>query len=414
MKILLVNYSDSDGGAARAAFRLLTALRKFNIDVKLLVVDKNTDDDDVIPIGGFLLRATVKILSRLEQLLFSWFFKPNTYFSPMLFSSGIIRRKINKINPEIVHLHWFGRGALSISDLAKIKGKLVITMHDNNLITAGCHIKSGCDNFMVNCTNCPSVQRNKQVLSNLMVNKSKKIKLINPHIVGLSDWISGELLKSTIISSSSQLHKLPNPLDINRFKPIEKNVAKKIIDKSGKMLILFAAMNVSDKNKGFDLLKAALVDLVDREPLFGENVELVIFGGKSNIDTKALPLPVNSIGKLSDDVSLRIYYSSADVMVVPSRQETLPQSATEALACGTPVVGFKNTGLADIIEHQVNGYLSKYNDYGDLASGIEYCLNELSTKSYSKEARFKAENSYAEDVVSSSYIDVYKGVLNEN
>jgi len=63
-------------------------------------------------------------------------------------------------------------------------------------------------------------------------------------------------------------------------------------------------------------------------------------------------------------------YSAADVLVVPSIQESLGQSASEAMACGTPVVAFSDTGLSDIVDHKVNGYLAKTYFEEDLARGI--------------------------------------------
>ena len=73
-------------------------------------------------------------------------------------------------------------------------------------------------------------------------------------------------------------------------------------------------------------------------------------------------------------IFLKKLYSSADVMVVPSKMETLGQTAIESLACGTPVVAFNNTGLSDIISHKKNGYLAEFLNEQDLANGINWIL----------------------------------------
>jgi glycosyltransferase involved in cell wall biosynthesis len=66
-----------------------------------------------------------------------------------------------------------------------------------------------------------------------------------------------------------------------------------------------------------------------------------------------------------------------DVMIVPSKQENLSNTIMEALACGTPVVGFNIGGNSDMIEHQNNGYLAKPFDPQDMAKGIDWVLREV-------------------------------------
>ena len=63
-------------------------------------------------------------------------------------------------------------------------------------------------------------------------------------------------------------------------------------------------------------------------------------------------------------------------MVVPSRLDNLPQSATEPLACGTPVVAFRQGGMEDLIEHRVNGWLAETDSIQSLAEGIRWCLQQ--------------------------------------
>ena len=76
-------------------------------------------------------------------------------------------------------------------------------------------------------------------------------------------------------------------------------------------------------------------------------------------------------GKIDDNITLSLIYSAADVMVVPSIMEAFGQSASEAIAYGTPVVAFNIVGLSDIVEHKENGYLAKAYDTVELARGIQ-------------------------------------------
>ena len=83
--------------------------------------------------------------------------------------------------------------------------------------------------------------------------------------------------------------------------------------------------------------------------------------------------PIRSSGC---SLSLRAYYSAADLMVVPSRQDNLPNTAVEAHACGTPVVAFHTGGLPDIVEHKRTGYLAQPFHTQDLAAGISWVLED--------------------------------------
>ena len=96
-----------------------------------------------------------------------------------------------------------------------------------------------------------------------------------------------------------------------------------------------------------------------------------------NIETEfkiAMGFPINYVGHMHDDMSLRLLYSAEDVMVIPSRIDNLPNTDLEAHACGTPVVSFDNCGLQDIVKHRETGYLAKAFDSEDLAAGVHWTL----------------------------------------
>ena len=89
---------------------------------------------------------------------------------------------------------------------------------------------------------------------------------------------------------------------------------------------------------------------------YKENFSLVVFGASDqsllindlNIDTHYIGKIFCEIGDF-DSGSLSAMYSAADVTVVPSIQEAFGQVASESMSCGTPVVGFNNTGVQDIV-----------------------------------------------------------------
>ena len=117
------------------------------------------------------------------------------------------------------------------------------------------------------------------------------------------------------------------------------------------------------------------------------------------------------LGYLDDEGCIDAY-NAADVVVVPSRQDNSPQTATEALACGTPVVAFRVSGLPDFVTHQVTGYLADPEDPIDLAHGIIWALADDQRRSaLSQAARARAVDLWSPSVVARQYIDVYAEVI---
>ncbi|MDP8933007.1 MAG: glycosyltransferase, partial [Cyanobacteriota bacterium] len=116
------------------------------------------------------------------------------------------------------------------------------------------------------------------------------------------------------------------------------------------------------------------------------------------------------LGRLEDETLAKVY-AAADVMVVPSRYEAFGQTASEALACGTPVVAFNVTGLKDIVDRQQNGYLAEPYDSEDLARGIAWVLEDPERhQKLCRSARLKVEEKFTLEVQAREYKKLYEQV----
>jgi len=229
-------------------------------------------------------------------------------------------------------------------------------------------------------------------------------------IVTPSSWLCKCAKKSSLFYKT-RVEIIPNGIDLNRFKPIDKNIARDILclPKDKKLMLFGAAGALNNQNKGFHLLKEALKNISYKE---NKNIELLIFGSSKPRDEENLGFKTNYLGRLNDEMSLALVYSAADVMIVPSMQEAFGQTASESLACGTPVVAFGNTGLLDIVDHKENGYLAKPFNTTDLANGIEWVLEDkVRWKKLSQNARKKVVNEFDITKVTNRYMDLYKDIL---
>ena len=411
MKILIVNISDIQGGAARAAYRLHKALLGSGIDSQMLVQSKSCDDFTVISASAKVQKAVAMLRPTLDSLPVRLYKnRTRTLFSPSWLGFSGIVEKINKINPDIVHLHWICGGMMRVEDIALIKAPIVWSLHDMWAFTGGCHYDEECEGHKDGCGNCKVLDSDKQNDLSAKLFKRKQKAFASKKdmtIVGLSKWLKECSESSTLLKNKKHIN-LPNPIDTDTFKPFDKEKSRELwcLPKD-KKLVLFGAMGAtSDPRKGFKELSDAMGKLTS------QNIEFVVFGSSKPQNTPDFGVKIHYLGSLADDVSLVTLYSAVDVMVVPSLQENLSNAIMESLACGTPVVGFDIGGNSDMVDHKINGYLAKPFDTTDLKDGIEWVLDTTNQDKIYKNARKQAIKKFDSVVISNKYIHLYKEILN--
>jgi glycosyltransferase involved in cell wall biosynthesis len=180
-----------------------------------------------------------------------------------------------------------------------------------------------------------------------------------------------------------------------------------------KLILMGADGGVRDPRKGGDLLRAAISKIIEKTQ--GEDVRLMVYGQDGpSAGEPPWSCPVQWLGEVRDDRVLALAYAAADVMVVPSRQDNLPNTAVEAHTCGLPVVAFDIGGLPDIVEHQITGWLAPAFDTESLAHGIEWVLaDEPRAKALGVQARERAVARISPARVASEYMRVYQNVLKQ-
>jgi len=415
MKVLQVNYVDSKGGAARAAYRLHKYLPLRDIDSTMIVQSKLSNDTTVIGPKTQVAKGLSLLQPKIDSFILNLYSNTDkTLYSPAIAPNNLVHA-INKTNTDIVHLHWINGGFIRIEVLKNINKPVIWTMHDLWPFSGGCHYPFECTKYKNKCGSCPILHSIKDNdLSRWVWNrKQKSWKSLNLLPVSPSNWLA-ECARESSLFHNKRIEVIPNGLDLNYFKPIEKNTARESWSlPRDKKLILFGAMNATtDKRKGFHHLKSALHKLALSN--LRNHIELIVFGASAPSDAFDLGFKVNYLGQLHDDVSLCLLYSAADVFVAPSIQENFSNTVVEALACGTPTVAFNIGGMPDMIEHKINGYLAEAFVPEDLAAGIEWILGDKTRcQELSKAARAKTEKELSIILMAERYKKLYHEVLSQ-
>ncbi len=438
MKILFVNTNDSSGGAARAAMRIMRGVQQSGVEAQMFVKDKYSKSPDVIPLSTYtpssnwLLDIFKWVIRKFKNRyhMFKWHpykrTKQNVFMSDLRHSD--IHGALQKLDYDIVHLHWINNRFLDIRELAKIHKPIVWTLHDSWPFCGVCHYFIDCERYQAHCGACPMLgsKKEKDLAYEVFEKKLAAYKDLNLHIVTPSRWL-GDCAKKSALLGNFPVHVIPNCIDTDLFRPLtndkiltfterQENAAvrrvfseatqEKRIEKS---FVLYGAMNAAtDRRKGFSSLLSAL-QLLDKQ---GFEANFVVFGAnEQELPMQFKHINVTFVGYISDSNILAALYSIADVMVVPSLTENLSNAIMESLSSGTPVVGFDIGGNSDMIEHKQNGYLAAERDCEDLARGIEWCLKHNIDGTLSKNARKKVLDSYTTDKVSKQYKQLYETLL---
>ena len=379
MKILHVNFSDNYGGAAIAVMRIHKLLLRNKIDSSLLVSDKILNEPKTFSINKTSEKLKNIIKGSINRNL-KFFFKSKnkTTHSLNIIPSSLLC-EINKFNADIVNLHWIGNETISISQINKIKAKLVWTLHDMWPFCGAEHYTNNKRfEYGYKLSNKPTNETGLDINKYIWGKKIRHFKKIKKIIV-TSSWMKNAAKKSFLFKDK-QITEIPLPIDVNNWNYIKNNkyIKKLLKIEQNKKIIVFGSDNyLKNERKGLKFY-LNLVKKLNKEKyqfiVFGEDnhEEFNSYLEKFNIEKKVL-----NMGKLKDELSLKIFYSSIDLLILPSVQESFGLIAQEGSIMGVPSVVFNNTGLTSIIDHKKNGYLSKSNSNEDIYAGAKWCLNNL-------------------------------------
>ena len=415
MRVLIVNTAERTGGAAIAANRLLHALNHNGVEARMLVRDRKTDAGEVVNIPqSWRLKANF-LWERGVIWLNNGLSKQNLFQVDIANAGTDITAMPEFQRADVIHLHWVNQGFLSLDNLERImaSGKpVVVTLHDQWYFTGICHYSGGCDKYRTQCEHCPMLKGQGMDLARRVFDR--KLAMYKGHnltFVGCSRWMA-DLARQSRLTQGHTVTNIPNAIDTDVFKPIDKQEARRRHQlPTDKKLLLFGAQRITDERKGFRYLTEACEHIAMHHPTLPGQLGVIVLGGDAQSVKEALPLPVYTVNYLSNEKEIADIYNAADLFVTPSLQDNLPNTIVEAMACGTPCVGFNVGGIPEMITHRQDGYVADYCDSMDFAQGIAWCLNDERQAPLSAAARATALATYGETAVAHRYQAIYQQAL---
>ncbi|HTI59636.1 glycosyltransferase [Mucilaginibacter sp.] len=418
LKVVHLNTYDGNGGAGRACVRLNRALTDQGIESKVIVHYKFGKNPDIGDFNTNLLqKGYIAATIILERILAKRYLKAlKTPFSFAWFGRSVIHHPDVEA-ADIIHLHWVNHGFLDpkhIAEIAKLKKPVVWTFHDSNAFTGGCHVRYTCDHFKNECGNCPLLKNADPDDQSHKIWKQKRAAydVLNFNIVAPSAWMQKSVKESSLMKGKT-VEQIPNTLETDIFKPMDKSLAK---EKAGfpkdKYILLSGFMpSRKDMHKGTSYLLESLELLKERLGAKARNIELVVFGNRNTEDVPEFPFRASFLGTIGDDERLSVCYAAADAFLIPSLEDNLPYTVMESLSCGTPVIAFTTGGIPDMVKHEYNGYLAEYRSSESFANGMEWMIHHTDRERLNRNARQTVMEKFSEEVIATRHIELYKHIL---
>tara|TARA_R110001592_G_scaffold363221_3_gene681794 strand:+ start:187978 stop:189264 length:1287 start_codon:yes stop_codon:yes gene_type:complete len=422
ISVALINTYTAGGGAGIACARLYKALNDEGSIETLLINDGQiqSNPDKILPLkkwakySNLFRYFTERFLVKSALKKDEW----GSLFSPAILSNPSSINTIKNNRSNILHLHWINHGFLGLDSLHKLrflKRPIVWTLHDMWAFTGGCHHSMDCNGFQSECGSCLYLSKpsSKDLSHQIWKKKKAFFNSLDITVVCPSNWLANKARESSLFKHR-RIEVIPNPLDCNTFKPTDKNLAKSELKlPADKKHICFVSANINSPFKGINKLIDALKTL---ETLYvdASEIEIIVLGKIDSEDLFAdLTFKAHFGGYITSEAEMVSYYNAADVFVLPSLQDNLPNTVMEALACGTPVAAFDTGGVSDMVDENV-GYLAKYNDSDDLAQGLFELLsndNDRLRKGINAVEKVKTKFSYP--VVAKKYSELYHQVVKQ-
>ncbi len=316
-------------------------------------------------------------------------------------------RQIRKYRPDLVHIHIIHHGYLDyewlLKYLAKIKKPVVFTVHDMWFFTGGCYYYStvGCDGFMNGCNNCPKSTWELDCQNGATAKYlKKKLKLFSDlkdvSFVSVSPWVYSEIKKSKLAHYPQYL--IMNSVD--KAGDIKSEPKKK-----DRFTIIGVATNWDDR-KGlnrFYELGSKLKGICD----------IILVGNVAENLKKDAPSNITFYGYANSADELYDLYSSCDLHVSMSLEETFGLTFVEAALSGIRSMGYNSTAVPAVLK-KVHGYIISSCTVEETVTKIKQLAASREVCVIKGEEYFEIKKCFSPQHMALEYQKVYEEMYNSH
>jgi glycosyltransferase involved in cell wall biosynthesis len=362
----ILSTNDIRGGAGRAAYRLHKGLNEIGLHSYMVVRRKSSSHKEIFEID-IKKKSCAQIKERLlGKFIQGQYINQNrTPLSNTIFTLPYPGYDLSNLEiireSNIINMHWVSY-FLSLTTIKKLlrMGKPVVwTLHDQWAFTGGCHYCAGCNHYVDSCANCSQIADDPLHLPQaIFKDKIKYFKDENLTIVTPSQWLY-RCARNSRLFKNSRIELIPNSLETHHFFPVPKKEAKKKLGiPEHSMTLLFVAEMGYEKRKGLkELLDAVQICKKNKnfKQLMQKKMINILCFGEPGKNLDQVGIHVESLGYINSEEKIRDAYNAADLYILSSLEDNLPNTMLEAMACGTPVVSFPIGGMPDMIKNGKTG-----------------------------------------------------------
>jgi len=411
MRVVQITTS-SKGGAGIAALRLHKALQQAGIASAYLSMDKTIDfnnqemDDPFFAYQkpSFFKRIVLKTqkflwpseVQRYQQQLLAIEAKMNYEIVSFPFSKINLENHPLIVQADLLNLHWVGQLLDYERFFSILKKPVVWTLHDMNPFMGIFHYKKDEQSNSI----AKVIDNKVKVLKQKAILKIQKGAIVSP-----SKWMIDAASSSGIFNHFQQKTTIPNGIDLTIFQPSEKTTIRERFGiKNHEKVLLFTSGTLDNPRKGMRLMLEAMEHLTIPVTL--------LTLGKGRMETTNKAVKIIPLGFMSSASEIAACYVAANVFILPSLEDNLPNTMLESLASGTPLISFALGGMKEHISNGFNGIFAKEISGEALAKAIELFFENIENYNQ-KEIRNYAEAHFSFKQQAEAYIKVYNNLLIE-